>query len=310
MKVLFVSSGNSKDGISPITLNQGESLKSQGVFIEYYSLKGKGIIGYFHNILPLRKRLKISNYDIVHAHYSLSSFVASLAGASPLIVSLMGTDVKASPFFKIFIKFFAKYIWKATIVKSNDMAESLGVKDVMVIPNGVNFNRFKPLDKIDCQKQLEWDYNKKHILFAANQDREEKNYKLAAGAIAILKDSNIIVHFLKDVPNKEVPLYYNAADVVLLTSLWEGSPNVIKEAMACNRPIVATDVGDIAEVILGSKGCFICKFNKNDLAKKIQQALAFNATDGRSNIENLNADRISNLIVSMYQSTLDNKNKN
>jgi len=300
MKVLFVSSGNSKDGISPITLNQGESLKSQGVFIEYYTLKGKGIIGYFHNVLPLRKRLKKSKYDIVHAHYSLSSFVASLAGASPLIVSLMGSDVKASPFYKIFIKFFARNIWKVTIVKSNDMAESLGVKDAIVIPNGVDFNRFKPLDKIDCQKQLGWNYNKKHILFAANPDREEKNYKLAAGAITILNDSNIVVHFLKDVHNKEVALHYNAADVVLLTSLWEGSPNVIKEAMACNRPIVATDVGDIAEVISGVKGCYVCEFNEHDLAGKIHLALDFNTTNGRNKIENLSADKIADRIIKIY----------
>ena len=309
MKVLFISSGNSKIGISPITYNQGESLKEQGVIIEYYKIRGKGLKGYLSNVMPIRKKLKGKSYDVVHAHYSLSAFVATLAGAKPLVVSLMGSDVKAKSFFKIWIKFFVKLFWSATIVKSQDMKESLGLQKINVVPNGVNFNRFKPLDKNDCQEQLGWDNSKRNILFAANPDRVEKNYKLAKEAISLIDDSNITVHFLKDVPNKDVPLYYNATDVVLLTSLWEGSPNVIKEAMACNRPIVATNVGDIAEVTTGTRGCFICKFNKNDLSKKINLALDFNATTGRSNIENLNDDRVANLIVSIYQSILDKKNK-
>ena len=271
---------------------------------------GKGVKGYLSNVMPLRKKLKGKTYDVVHAHYSLSAFVATLAGAKPLVVSLMGSDVKAKSFFKIWIKFFVKFVWRTTIVKSLEMKEYLGLQKIHVVPNGVDFNRFKPLDKKDCQEKLGWDNAKQNILFASNPERVEKNYKLAKEAISIIDNSNTTIHFLKDVPNKHVPLYYNAADVVLLTSLWEGSPNVIKEAMACNRPIVATDVGDIAEVTTGTKGCFICKFNKKDLSKKINLALDFNATDGRSNIENLNADRVSNLIVSMYQSILNKKNKN
>jgi teichuronic acid biosynthesis glycosyltransferase TuaC len=310
LKVLFISSGNIKNfEISPIIKNQGESLKEQGVIIEYYRIKGKGLKGYLSNVMPLRKKLKAKTYDVVHAHYSLSAFVASLAGAKPLVVSLMGSDVKAKSFFKIWIKLFVKLVWSAAIVKSQDMKESLGLQKVNVIPNGVNFNRFKPLDKKDCQEQLGWNNTKINVLFAANPERLEKNYKLAKEAISTIDDTNIVVHFLKGVPNTDMPLYYNAADVVLLTSLWEGSPNVIKEAMACNRPIVATNVGDIAEVTTGTKGCFICKFNKNDLSKKINLALDFNATTGRSNIENLNDNRVANLIVSMYQSISNKKNK-
>ena len=305
MKVLFISSGNSKIGISPITYNQGESLKEQGVIIEYYKIKGKGLKGYLSNVMPLRKKLKAKTYDVVHAHYSLSAFVATLSGAKPLVVSLMGSDVKAKSFFKIWIKLFVKLVWSATILKSQDMKESLGLQKVKVLPNGVNFNRFKPLDKKDCQEQLGWNNTKINILFAANPERLEKNYKLAKEAISIIDETNIVVHFLKGVPNTDMPLYYNAADVVLLTSLWEGSPNVIKEAMACNRPIVATNVGDIAEVVSKTKGCYVTSFDKYELAEKLSLALTSNDTTGRKDIEYLNANKIACRIIDIYDNVIN-----
>ena len=95
MKILFISSGNSSQGISPIIHNQGESLKKNGVILEYLTIKGKGLIGYLKSIPMIRKHIKKNKYDIVHAHYSFSAFAASFAGASPLIVSLMGSDVKS-----------------------------------------------------------------------------------------------------------------------------------------------------------------------------------------------------------------------
>ena len=100
MKILFVSSGNSQNGISPIIKNQGESIVKAGIELEYFLIKGKGIKGYFKSIFTLRKHLKNNTYDIVHVHYSLSAIVASLAGAKPLIVSLMGSDVKSNSWFK------------------------------------------------------------------------------------------------------------------------------------------------------------------------------------------------------------------
>lgn len=93
MKVLFVSSGNSEFGISPIIKNQGESLKQNGIDLYYFTIKGKGIKGYLKNIPILKKYLKNHNYDIIHAHYSLSAIVATLSGAKPLVVSLMGSDI-------------------------------------------------------------------------------------------------------------------------------------------------------------------------------------------------------------------------
>jgi glycosyltransferase involved in cell wall biosynthesis len=94
---------------------------------------------------------------------------------------------------------------------------------------------------------------KTHILFPSNPKRFEKNYQLLEKSFAIIEDMEIIIHALVNVPNNETPTYLNASDLIVFTSLWEVSPNVIKEAMAFNRPIVSTDVGDINNVIAKQK---------------------------------------------------------
>ena len=298
MKVLFVSSGNSKLGISPIIKNQGESLRKAGIDVSYYLIKGKGFRGYIKNIKILKNFIKKNKVDIVHAHYSYSAFVASLAGAKPLIVSLMGDDVQANYLSKLFIKVFYKLSWKNIIVKSVRMYNILGITNAFVIPNGVNIEVFNSIDKRSCQKKLGWDYNKKHILFAADKSRPEKNFRLAKKIFSILNNKNVELHSLIDVSPKQMPLWMNSADVVLLVSLNEGSPNVIKEAMACNSPIVSTDVGDVKEVIANTKNCYLTSYDPKEIAVKINKVLDFGKrTNGRENIKHLESSFIEKKII-------------
>lgn len=302
MKVLFVSSGNTKDGISPITKNQGESLKQEGIELEYFTIKGGGAKGYFKYIFKLREHLKHNSYDIIHSHYWLSAIVASLAGAKPIVVSLMGDDVKPKSRFKWIISIFHHLSWSKTIVKSQSMYNSFGQKDVAIIPNGVNMNRFKPIDRAVALKETGWDRTKKHILFTSNPKRVEKNFKLAKDAFALLEDKSLELHYLVNIENEKIPYYYNAASVVILTSLREGSPNAIKETMACNIPIVSTDVGDVKDVISKTEGCYISSFNHKEFALKIKKALKFGKrTTGRVDISHLKSELIAKKIIDIYK---------
>jgi len=305
MRILFISSGNSANGISPIVLSQGESIAAiKENIVEYFTIKGKGFWGYAKNISRLKRFLKNNKYDLIHAHYSLSAMVASLAGAKPLVVSLMGSDVKGNGWFKYSIKFFNYFFWDSCIVKSEDMKKSSGLKKTLVIPNGVDLNKFKPIDKQKALSTLGWALDKKHILFPANPERPEKNFKLAKEAFELLNSADYELHYLKNVDNNLMPYYYNGADLVLLTSLWEGSPNVIKEAMACNCPIVSTDVGDIKWVFGDTKGCYISSYNSKDLTQKLQKAILFGKrTNGRRRILefDLDLDSIAKRIVKVYK---------
>jgi glycosyltransferase involved in cell wall biosynthesis len=150
----------------------------------------------------------------------------------------MGSDVKSSGLWRMIIRFFAKYIWGSTVVKSTDMMISMKLtsKDVHVIPNGVDLDLFVPMDRNECRAKIGWGNASKIVLFAADPSRMEKNFDLAHNSMLHLGYDDVELKVVFGVEQKEMPQFYNAADVLLLTSKWEGSPNVIKEAMACTLP--------------------------------------------------------------------------
>ena len=304
MKVLFVGSGNHGE-ISPIIKSQGDSLLSSSVEVEYFLIKGKGVRGYLRHVKSLRKYLRESSFDVIHAHYSLSAFTASLAGAKPLVVSLMGSDVKATASYKLLIRLFAwLFRWKEIIVKSKDMYDDLGISKARIVPNGVNLDLFKQMNQNDCRVSLGWDSHKKHILFPANPSRQEKDFSLAKGSVNLL-GPDVVLYVFKNVDHQETPRFFNAADVVLLTSKWEGSPNVIKEAMACGCPIVSTDVGDVRERTEGIEGCYVANTrNPVELAELLKKAMAFNGkTNGREKIiaDGLDNRQVAGRLMDIYR---------
>jgi glycosyltransferase involved in cell wall biosynthesis len=276
MRVLFVSSGNNKYGISPIIHSQGRSLSNFDINIEYYAIVGKGIRSYLRHIFLLKKFLLNNKFDIIHTHYSLSAFVASIASAKPLVVSLMGSDIRINWIYRKLIIIFYWLYWDKLIVKSDEMKNTLGLKKCIVIPNGVNLSKFKPLDQNTCRTELGWSEDRIHILFLSNPARHEKNFLLTEMALKMLKtDTEIELHYLSDLPHDQIPNFINAANVAILSSLWEGSPNAIKEAMACNCPIVATNVGDIHWLFGMEQGYFITDFTPEDVAIKLSLAIEY-----------------------------------
>jgi teichuronic acid biosynthesis glycosyltransferase TuaC len=309
MKVVFVSSGNNKYGVSPIIKAQGDSLKKAGINIEYFTIIGKGFVRYAINILIFRKYLKKNNVDLVHSHYFLSSLVATFSIPKKIVVSLMGSDVYTSKLWNIMIRLLSK-VWNATIVKSECMKDVLYLDYFYVIPNGVNIKMYYPINKNKARKILGLSLNK-YILFASNADRKEKNYKLAKNAFDILNMDCIELIQLKDIQPERVVYYLNAVNVVLMTSKYEGSPNIIKEAMACNRPIVSTDVGDVGWVMGNIKGCYITTEDPVDVSNKLRSALNYSekyeCTDGRQRIIQLGLESniIANKIIDIYKNVTE-----
>jgi glycosyltransferase involved in cell wall biosynthesis len=305
LTVLFVAREGSKGFFKPVVQNQLSSLMENEKKIRFisFAIRGKGMKAYFFSILPLLKLLRKEKPNLVHAHYSFSGIIASLvAFRTPVIVSLMGSDIEAKNISRLLILLFSKFSWKATIVKSNSLKEKMGLEGLWVIPNGVDVNRFLPRDQEQCKDKLGWDKSKQQLLFLADPNRREKNFILTQAAYKYLNNSNVELKVIYDVESSKIPTYLNAADVVLLSSLWEGSPNIIKEALSCNRPIVSTNVGDVSHLIAGVDGCFISSSNANDFADKVVQALRFQHVKGRERIYALGYDSnsISDLIKGLY----------
>lgn len=323
MKVLFVSSGSSKNGISPIVKNQGDSLTTSGVQIDFFKIEGKGLKSYVHHIFKLRKLLKLRSYDIIHAHYGLCGMVGMFAKRDEkLVTSFMGDDIIGSKNSKgvntntslIFSKInflLSKYILDYSIAKSSEIADHLSTKKLEVIPNGVNFETCYPRDRDTAKQKVGFDDKKVHVIFVSNPIRPEKNFLLAKKAIDHLRSKAIILHTIYDFPIEKLVDYYNASDLVLMTSFHEGSPNVIKEAMACNCPIVCTTVGDVSWLFGNQPGHFITSFKAEEIAEKIIMAIEYrkkyNFTKGRTHLKHLGLESndVAKRIIEIYNKVLN-----
>ncbi len=315
MNVLFISSGNSSYGIVPFIKVQGESLIENGINLEFYTVKGKGVSGYLKNLKNIRKISK--NHDIIHAHYGFIGLLVFIAfTGKPVVLSVMGSDAygnfdkngrrKTASYLGMFLTQLAILFSKAIIVKSVNLFKYIPFKNkTFIIPNGVNFTKFKTLNANSCKDELQVDKNKKNILYLADPKNPRKNYKLIQDAMKLVETSNVSLINPYPIKHKDFVKYINASDVFVLTSFNEGSPNVIKEAMACNCPIVSTDVGDVENVIKNTKGCFISSFDPKDFAANIDKALLFNKrTTGRADIQHLDSNVIAKRIIDIYKTLL------
>ncbi len=303
MKILVVTSGNFNK-VSPFILDQVETLRNRGIIIDFFLIKGSGILGYLKNYSPLLKKIKDFNPQIVHAHYGLSGLLSVLQKKIPVVVTFHGCDINVKKnryFSKI-----ADNLSKESIFVSPDLAFLLHKKKPIIIPCGVDLEVFNIIDKLKARRELNLSLDKKYILFSSSFTNEVKNYPLANEAISRLSDTNIKLIELDGYSRREVALLLNAVDVALMTSFREGSPQFIKEAMACNTPIVCTDVGDVRGVIGNTLGCFITTFDIEDVSYKINKALIFNKrTTGRDDIKNFDSNVVTKRVIDVYKKTLE-----
>jgi glycosyltransferase involved in cell wall biosynthesis len=142
---------------------------------------------------------------------------------------------------------------------------------VRIIPCGIDLERFKPMEPDACRRQLGWDPQMFHVLFASSCGDPVKRPELARAAVKELVRRGVRaeLHFLAGVANSEVPVWLNASHAFLLTSGHEGSPTIVKEALGCKVPVVSVDVGDVAERLEGMSGCYLAEPSPAGLADKL-----------------------------------------
>ena len=176
--------------------------------------------------------------------------------------------------------------------------------NAVIIPCGVNLDLMVPMQRFSARKKLNLSLDKKYLLFPGNPLNPIKRYDMFVDVLEVLQKDGLLVEklVLKSIPHNMMPLYYNASDVLVLVSDSEGSPTVVKEAMACNLPIVFVDVGDVKEVIGDIEGCYRAKRQPEDIAKKIKLVLRRNKrTNGREKIKHLRLEYIAHKVISVYK---------
>jgi len=280
--------------------------------IEYdaFFIKEKGIKGYFKSYFELKKRLGSQDFDIIHAHFGYSDFIAALQPDVPVVTTYHGSDINIAKM--NIISSFASLMSSWRIFVSQDIYNKILIrpkKKVSIIPCGIDLDKFYPMNKEQARKSLGIRKDKKYILFASSFDNPIKNFKLAEAALSYLEVNFEIIE-LSNRRREEVNLLMNACDLLLMTSFSEGSPQVIKEALATNCPIVSTDVGDVKNIASEIEGCYISSFDASDVAEKIKFVLEFGKrTNGREKIKNFDNKIVAKKIYSIYQTVIAEKNR-
>jgi glycosyltransferase involved in cell wall biosynthesis len=243
------------------------------------------------------------SYDLLHANYGLTAPAAIAQPNLPVVLSLWGSDLMGT--YGAVSEFCANHC-DAVIVMSEDMAAKLDC-ECYVIPHGIDLDQFHPIPRDQAREEMEWDDDSYHVLFPYPKGRDVKNYPRAERVVEAVRervDRPVELQIASGIPHELMPYLFNAADVLLVTSRREGSPNTVKEAMACNLPIVSTDVGDVRARLEGVAHSSVATSDER-LADAVEDVLlAGERSDGRAAIRSLSTERMGERIRGVYEDVL------
>ncbi len=290
--------------------DQVEALRRCGIDIDVLFINGrKSRWNYLWGVWALWGKLLTRKYDVIHAHYSLSGLVARLQFLYPVVVTYHGGEVKdhAPKFLRWLARRGPKLFDRVIVVNKAEKAILKDAENVRVIPCGVNLDEFVLMPRAEARRTLGLPMEKFLVLWAGEYWQREKRFELVKASMQAFEehDPDAELVLVSGKPHSIIPTYMNACDALLLVSFSEGSPMVIKEAMACNLPVISTDVGDVSEVISGVDGCYLVEPEVEDVVHKLR--LVFQRrerTKGRDKIGRLSSSQIAEQIIEVYKEVL------
>lgn len=301
MRILVVASYN-KGYYAPFIIEQAKAIEDKGHKVVFFGIQGKGFLGYMFNYFKLKKVIKTFSPQIIHAHYGLSGLLANLQRKIPVVTTFHGSDInnkKVLPFSKLAIVLSAYNIFVSQ--KTIDIAKPK--KSFILLPCGVDLDTFYHIEKEEARRILQIESNAHVVLFAGAFENAVKNPDLAKAAIQLLTDVDL--KELKGYTRKEVNLLMNAVDLALMTSFTEGSPQFVKEALACGCPVVSVEVGDVKDLIGDVEGCYMAERNAQDIANKIELVLQQNQRiNGKEIVARFDNKTIADKLISLYTQVL------
>ena len=261
--VLWVIPGDGDDEIAGSMVfakRQVASLVARGVAGRIFFLRSRRSVRLLLGELRrFRELIRSDRPALIHAHYgTMTACFCAAATSLPLVITFRGSDLNPYPNAGMrgvlgrLLSQASACRAAAIICVSEELRSRLRWKRqrAVIIPTGVDVAMFAPRPRAQVRAELGWPADGPVVLFNASNEPEIKRLDLAKAAVDAARQSLSDVRFeVLDgtVDPAGVPALMNAADCLLLTSDHEGSPNVVKEAMACNLPVVAVSVGDVAE---------------------------------------------------------------
>lgn len=287
MRVLSVIPGTGTGAEMIFARRQAKSFDDLGHNISiYYLSERNSLLGVLRSMRGLRQRIKDFSPDVVHSHYgTITGFISVCASSVPVVITFRGSDLNPVPsggflrtFFGHFLSHLSAFFAAGIICVSAELKQRLifGRSRSVVMPTGVDANKFKPLPQSECRSKLGWAPEVPVVLFNAGKSPKVKRLDLAEMSIAEAKKLLPEIHFIVmrgDVPPDEIPFYLNAADALLITSDYEGSPTILQEAIATGLPVVSVDVGDVVERLSEVSPSRVVARNPADLARALIEIL-------------------------------------
>ena len=300
--------------------SQAQSLQAIGVDLDVLYVPGyRSPSEYARGAAEVLRRSRRRRYDLVHAHYGHSGVLARLQVHAPVLLSYCGDDLLGSPTGDglgltprsvVLARAFAALsrLLSATITKSEEMAQRLprcSRARNSVIPNGVDLSRFQPMPREQARARLGWSGRRKNILFVGNPEVPRKNVALARAVRDELLRRGVPVELriAWELEPDAIVTWMAASDALLFPSLFEGSPNTVKEALAMELPIVSAPVGDVPERLRGVAGTFIAPRDANAMADAMESALQHDRLPGaRAAVSELSIERVATRLLGLYGS--------
>jgi glycosyltransferase involved in cell wall biosynthesis len=311
--------------------SQVESLRRLGVDTDVIFVDGrKTRVNYARSIRTVNDALKRKRYDLIHAHYGLTGWVGRFQTRLPLVVSFCGDDLLGTPRPRrlfhgttrrlprtamslaiVGASHLLEAIASGIIVKSEEMRNRLLLpasrRRAHVIPNGVDLDRMAIISRETARAELGLDPHRRYVLFPHTAYNIRKRLDLAEAAMTHLRtlrsDAELLVVYHQ--PPEKMPLYYGAANALLLTSEWEGSPNVVKEALACALPVVSVPTGDVAERLAGLEDCAMCPRDPVALGEALHRIVDRPRSQAlRDAVSRLDLASVAERVVGVYDEVL------
>ena len=323
----------SKPHVVVVTNHWGEkaSIPWAGIFVERQiaSLERGGVrvttfdIGRSHSLahvvgkwLELRKLVHRLDPDLVHAQYgTITGFVSTFV-SKPTVISFCGNDLldgasisNGRKYLGFFLSNVAALRARGIVCKSAQLRQALWwCQDrAVVIPNGVDLSLFVPGPQNEARKRLEWNLESPIAIINAGSDPKRKGVDLVQAAMDFVRMRlpNAELRVISKVEPTQMVLHYQAADALVCASLSEGSPNVVKEALACNLPIVSIPVGDVPERLRGVHPSAVVPRDAKSMGEAIAQVLLDRRrSNGREYVENLSLENVAQHVVNVYRTVL------
>jgi glycosyltransferase involved in cell wall biosynthesis len=298
---------------------QIQSLQDAGLDVEVYEIHARlDPMALTRDWFALRERIATWKPDLVHAQYGTVTAALATSLGVPCVVTFRGSDLNPIPGINRVRSRVSHALSQLAAARADEVicvSHKLRMRllahreSAHVIPSGIDLDLFKPISRDDARRELGWPLEGRVVLFNAGRHPENKRLGLAEEAFALARrslDGARLVVLNGSVEPAAMPLHYAASDCALLTSRFEGSPNVVREALACNLPVVAVDVGDVSEWLRGVSPSMVVGDDAASIAAALVAVLEVpTRSNGRQRVQSAARDAVARRIIEVYHQALE-----